>query len=621
MKKIRLLLIAVIVFSLIFGIGNVYAEDGSTAEDGDATADESGLSFDWEQYTYEELLKIKSDIDNAIQAKQREYALENGNRKITLADFDAKVYVGKTIRLEATVEKLTEDAPAKTSLVWSSSDESVAKVSSAGEITAIAAGRATIICRASDDEFVFAESVVDVIEPVKSIAIDNPNQTILISDSGVNGNTLQLSCTVLPENAFCKDLNWSSSDEKIATVDGTGLVKAKAPGKVTITVVSEDPFSKDTRPIKASFQLTVNQAVSAIELSSSEATLDKKEKTTLTAVILPTSATNKKLVWDSSNPSVATVTASGQVAAVGCGETVIRCVAVDGSGASAECKVNVIQKITGLKFTSPLSTLALDQTAKLQVAITPEDATNKNLVWTSSDEKVATVDSSGNVKAISGGKATITCSAVDGSNKTVSQSIFVPSFKVSTTEYTVISKSGMTISLEYLGAPGNLVVTNSGKTFFDCDYTLSGTKINIDITPRKAGKGNLILKDNSDPKNMITLQVTIDHDAVYDTTSYPKGDYTSIMRYPSSYNGDKISIYGRVLQVQKSWGSYTLRVATKGRWDNVFYVTGSSDVSIIEGDYITVYGTCTGTKTYTTILGGSITIPSMRIEQLYIGRN
>ena len=621
MKKRRLFLIAVIVFSLILGIGTVNAEDGSAATSEETTEDESGPSFDWEQYTYEELLKIKSDIEDAINAKQREYAQEHGNRKITFGDFDASVYVGKTLRLDATVENLTEDAPKKTSLVWSSSDESVAKVSSAGDVIAVSAGRATITCRAADDELVFSEAAIDVIEPVKSIAIDNPNPSLLISDSEANGNTVQLSCTVLPENAFCKDVTWSSSDEKIATVDEKGFVTGKMPGKVIISVVSEDPFSKNTKPIKATFQVTVNQAVSAIELSSSEATLDKRGKTTLTAVVLPTGATNKKLVWESSEPSVATVSANGQVAAVSCGEAVIRCSAADGSGIAAECKVTVIQKVTGLKFTKQISTLTLEQTAKLHVAITPEDATNKNLVWTSSDNKIATVDSSGNVKAVSGGKVTITCSTSDGSNKTVSQSIFIPCFKASTTEYTVRSKSGQSVTLEYHGFIKNLVVKNTGKTFFDCDYSLSGSKLKIDITPRKAGKGNIVLKDSSDPKNTITLQITIDHAAVYDTVSYPKGDYTSIMRYPSLYNGETISIYGRVLQVQTGWSGYTLRVATRGRWDNVFYVTGNSNISIIEGDYITVYGTCTGTKTYTTILGGSITIPSMKIEQLYLGRN
>ena len=67
----------------------------------------------------------------------------------------------------------------------------------------------------------------------------------------------------------------------------------------------------------------------------------------------------------------------------------------------------------------------------------------------------------------------------------------------------------------------------------------------------------------------------------------------------------------------------TLRVATQGRWDNVFYITCSSGEveGIIEDDYITVYGECDGTETYTTIMGGSVTIPSMNAEKIFLGRH
>ena len=617
MKRFRRLVVLTLLLAFLLGLTAVYAEGGSSSPAGE----EAGLDFDWDQYSYEQLQVIKEEFDRVFAEKQREYAIENGNRKIVLSESESKIYVGKSLKIDASIERVTEDAPASTALTWKSSDEKVAKVSAAGEVKGIAAGSAVITCRASDDDNIFCELSVEVIEPVKSIALDSDKQTLVVSDQGSEGSQVRLSYSVLPENAFCKDVVWSSSDVQIAKVDQNGLVTAVAPGKATITVTSEDEYSKSTKPVIKTCLITVNKAASSISLSNSSAVLDKKEKIVLKAEVLPGDATDKKVVWESSDPSVVTVSATGQVAAVGCGEAIIRCFAADGGGAKSECKVSVIQKVTGVKITTPNLTINRNSSDSVKVSITPEDATNKKLKWTSSDEKVATVDENGKVTAVSGGKATITCETTDGSNKSATATVFIPSFKSSKTEYRVTDKAGSTITIEYYGKRSDLSVTSSGKAFFDYTTQLSGNQLSIKISPIKAGAGTLTFKDKSDSKNTTAIKVTIDHSAVYDSTSYPKGDYSSIMRYPSAYKGDNISIYGRVLQVQNSWGGYTLRVATRGRWDDVFYVTGSSDLSIIEYDYITIYGKCTGTKTYTTILGGSITIPSMEIEKVFYGRH
>ena len=101
------------------------------------------------------------------------------------------------------------------------------------------------------------------------------------------------------------------------------------------------------------------------------------------------------------------------------------------------------------------------------------------------------------------------------------------------------------------------------------------------------------------------------------------GNYTNIMRNPSKYDGEPMSVYGRVLQISYGLFSTTLRVATQGRWDGVFYITCPNSMAegIIEDDYITVYGECTGTETYKTVIGGRITIPSMDAEKIFIGRH
>lgn len=90
-------------------------------------------------------------------------------------------------------------------------------------------------------------------------------------------------------------------------------------------------------------------------------------------------------------------------------------------------------------------------------------------------------------------------------------------------------------------------------------------------------------------------------------------DYKKLARNPGKYEGRRVKFSGRVLQVIEGSKSTTLRVATKGRWDNVVYVTiyGTPKSRILEYDKISLWGEYTGVYTYKTIFGASVTIPSM----------
>ena len=85
-----------------------------------------------------------------------------------------------------------------------------------------------------------------------------------------------------------------------------------------------------------------------------------------------------------------------------------------------------------------------------------------------------------------------------------------------------------------------------------------------------------------------------------------------------------MSIRGKVVQKMEGWfGSVTLRVATDSYYfDDVYYVTydkGDIDINVIEDDFVTIYGICTGTETYETIFGAQVTIPSMKAEKILSG--
>ena len=157
-----------------------------------------------------------------------------------------------------------------------------------------------------------------------------------------SGSTGQLTVTATPPDALNPSVAWSSSDESVATVDATGLVTAVAGGTCTITAAAVDGSGKT-----ATCQVTVVQLVTSITLSQTSLKLKLDGYQKLTATVMPSNASNKKVTWSSSNEAVAEVTSTGGVVAVGVGLCTITCAATDGSGVSATCEVTVIKDESG----------------------------------------------------------------------------------------------------------------------------------------------------------------------------------------------------------------------------------------------------------------------------------
>ena len=203
----------------------------------------------------------------------------------------------------------------------------------------------TAVMRA--DNGVEGQFRVLVYDPVESITLDKTDVDLPL------GKEIQLSATVLPENATYKDLTWTSEDETIATVSDTGLVKALKKGNVRITVTS------DVDEISAYCDLTVIQPVEAIYLSKSEINIKPGEFETLTAYVSPENADNKALKWKSGDEKVAKVE-NGTVMGISDGKTVVRAIAADDSGVSAECAVNV-------GASSEIEDVVTDETAYVKI--------------------------------------------------------------------------------------------------------------------------------------------------------------------------------------------------------------------------------------------------------------
>lgn len=198
-------------------------------------------------------------------------------------------------------------------------------------------------------------------------------------------------------------------------------------------------------------------AVESITLNKESAVLAVGKTVSVKAKIAPNNATNRKVAWSSSDENVATVS-NGTVTAKGVGTAVITAEAEDGSGASAQMEVTVmipVRKIT-LSETKQLA-LAPLITWRVTAQVEPEDATNQDLIWTSSSEKVASVDNNGNVTGVAPGTARITVEAADGFG-------IKASFNVKVENYDYIFETNEPHDFEYHVMPGNHYVHAKGKT-------------------------------------------------------------------------------------------------------------------------------------------------------------
>lgn len=158
---------------------------------------------------------------------------------------------------------------------------------------------------------------------------------------------------------------------------------------------------------------SLNQ-VTGVTLSQTSIGMNSGTTQQLSATVAPASAFNQEVAWTSSDENVATVDQNGLVTAVAGGSCIITATSTDGSGVSATCSVSVTQMVMSIELSPRTLFLQLDEFVRLTTTVLPETAANKNVVWSSSNEDVATVRS-GRVDAYDYGSAVITCTAADGS--------------------------------------------------------------------------------------------------------------------------------------------------------------------------------------------------------------
>ncbi len=262
--------------------------------------------------------------------------------------------------------------------------------------------------------------LIDVFGSVKNIKYDiihkshNPN-TVFVEKVSISqneaelkvGEIINLNANVLPSNVANKNVIWSSSNPSVATVDEEGKVTTFKKGEVDITVTTVDGG------YTATCKITVIKPVTEITLEKSELELKEGESINLVAEVKPADATNKELIWSSSDTSVATVDEKGKVTTLKKGEVDIIVTTVDG-GYSATCNITVGKPVTGVILDKSGVELKEGESINLVAKVEPTNAVYKDVIWSSNDTSIATVDENGKVTTLSKGEANITVTTVDG---------------------------------------------------------------------------------------------------------------------------------------------------------------------------------------------------------------
>ncbi|MDR1699592.1 MAG: Ig-like domain-containing protein [Lachnoclostridium sp.] len=358
-----------------------------------------------------------------------------------------------TMNTGATYKPIPVLRPADTtdSLTWRSFNTDIASVDANGLITARKVGNAIIQATATSGASEYLQ--ITVRDGLKSIKLNHDSYTMEV------GNTFDLIPEFTPPTAFDKSVKWYVSDSSVISFEekiDSGIpflrITGKKGGMAMVTVTTTDGG------FIASCLVNIREKSSKVTVTPTTKYLQVKKAFTVTAVVSNATTTNKNVRWSTSKKKVASVTAAGRVKGKKIGTAYIRATASDGSGASAQCRVIVVRKATGIRLNRRTAKMLVGKSLKLRSIIRPNNATIKTVEWTTDNNSIATVDRNGRVHALAPGLVRVRARTTDGSGKyaicliTVSEPVAATGVTVENSELIVARgrhiPSGIVISPE-----------------------------------------------------------------------------------------------------------------------------------------------------------------------------
>jgi|GEM_PF-3027746 len=309
---------------------------------------------------------------------------------------------------------------------YTSTNTDVATITNDSIVHITGKGKTNIIAYQAGDNTYDAVKDTAILTVKYTQEIQNFNSDTTIS---INTNSYYLQATASSGLAVIYDVQYNS----IVSVDNSnGQVEIHKAGVTEITALQSgnDDYA-------AAESKTITLTVSSSETPVTDVTLDKTTallpvgaKLTLTATVSPSYAENKDVSWSSSNEAVASVDEEGVVTTIAAGSAIITVTTNDGNH-TANCEITVspsLVAVTGVTLNTNSASVTLGDSITLSATITPDNASNTDVIWSSSDETIATVDTCGKVTAIATGTSVITVTTEESSYTATCQISVTPDY-------------------------------------------------------------------------------------------------------------------------------------------------------------------------------------------------
>ena len=318
--------------------------------------------------------------------------------------------VGESSQLVADVLSASIDNPI---VSWHSDDSGIAAVNDDGYVTALSEGETNIVAiyRQNGIPYTTSCNVVVTSTKVEIESIDIVQEDISLR----KGGSVLLQIAVTPEDAMVDSLTFTSDDTNIATVSDEGRINAINVGTTTITVKTSDNQFSDSVTIKVTESGTTVVNPVSLQLIGLENGVSVGTSSRVAYIISPSNATTS-LTWSSSDPSIATVNNEGVVKGVKAGTCTI--MASTSNNISSSLQITVSSNVVAVSRITINGDTSINMqtgwTKLLDYTISPSNATNKNVTFTSSNSSVVFVDSNGIIAALGSGTAVVTITTEDG---------------------------------------------------------------------------------------------------------------------------------------------------------------------------------------------------------------
>lgn len=374
---------------------------------------------------------------------------------LTISPPSGSVTVGQGVQLRATPVDAAGNVLSGRAIAWSSSSSSIATVSSTGLVVGLAAGQSTIT--ASTEGINATAAVTVTLVPIDAMSVA-PSQATIAA-----GATVDLTATARDVSGNVlggRPVTWSSDQPATATVSPSGVVTGVSQGLARITAAAEGKSA-------VSLVTVTPVAINIIDVTPSTASLSIGGSTQLTAT--PRDAQGKPLAgrvitWITGAPSVATVSQGGLVVAVGAGDAIIFAAS---EGVSGSASVTVSQIPVSRVVVTP-STASITVGGFVQLGVEALDAqgntlTGRVVAWSSSNQAIAVVSSTGRVQSVSPGTVAITATVegISGTSTVTMTNVPVASVLVTPSSATLVIGQSTTLLATPRDAQGNQLVGRS----------------------------------------------------------------------------------------------------------------------------------------------------------------